>query len=159
MKRISAANIINEPYMDIPVVIEMDGKARIKSWYMLRHEITDTTELDLLPVQCMDMVNPIEPLFPCEADPRESRVDPLNTLSQVEVHNLMVQNVDTALLNHAATYVSLSDGESPRYAMVDGTPVYGNLTLSPLNESPRSIVKVENPDQSDERDPFESDSQ
>jgi hypothetical protein len=149
-KQITQANIVNEPFKGVPVIIEMDGRGRIESWCMLRSKITERTDLDLLPVQSLTLCMPREPFFPCELDPRTPVTPQLQTLSQTQVHNMLVQNVEatsSALLNHATGYT-----------MVDEVPVIGEISLESLQVRPSDIVRTEHPEQPDERDPFESDS-
>lgn len=94
--RINASNIATIPYKNIPIVLNCDGLATIKSMYILRPQIENKfNELSLLP---MTQGNPTliydmrySP-FVCEKRPEKYVEHKINTVSPEEAHALVTQN-------------------------------------------------------------------
>lgn len=71
--RTNGANVANTLYQKVPVLVNMDGQARVKAVFILKPVVSDESDLDRLPVTQTNpklLFNKDKPLFVCEVKPQ-----------------------------------------------------------------------------------------
>jgi hypothetical protein len=84
--RTNGANVANTLYQKVPVLVNMDGQARVKAVFILKAVISDESDLDRLPVTQENpklLFNKDIPLFVCEVKPTTTWLDDGGTIKTV----------------------------------------------------------------------------
>jgi len=135
--RTNAASVANTLFQNVPVLINMDGQARVRSVYILKANVTDESDLDRLPVTVENpklLFNKDNPLFVCEVKPLDQRNPPslkdtVTTLSKREAMMRVTapsrtppsafqqeKNPFISSVDMEEVYASEPDGGTPRTA-------------------------------------------
>lgn len=135
--RTNAASVANTLHQNVPVLINMDGQARVRSVFILKANVTEDADLDRLPVTVENpklLFNKDIPLFVCEVKPLEQRTAPslrdmVQTMTKREAMLRVTapsrtppsafqqeKNPFAASIDMEEVYASEPDGGTPRAA-------------------------------------------
>lgn len=123
INRMNVGNVANTPFQNVPVLINMDGQARVKAMFILKASVSDESDLDRLPVTEDNpkiMFHTKTPLFVCEVKPPTmARRDLVQTVTRKEA-------LAAATAPTRTTPAMYKRERNPFAASIDMEEVYGS---------------------------------